>query len=67
MQDNATTSASMGDRIRAALDSADLTAIAALLDADVTWGAPDDTPSCRNRREVLAWYRRGYAAGVRRA
>jgi ketosteroid isomerase-like protein len=56
----------VGDRIRAALESADLTAIAAVLDADVTWGAPDDeAPSCRNRRQVLAWYQRGRGAGVR--
>ena len=56
----------IGDRIRAALESADLTAIAALLDADVTWGAPgDEAPACRNRREVLVWYQRGRDAGVR--
>jgi ketosteroid isomerase-like protein len=56
----------VGDRIRAALESAELTAIAAVLDADVTWGAPDDeAPACRNRREVLAWYQRGRDAGVR--
>jgi ketosteroid isomerase-like protein len=56
----------IGDRIRGALESADLTAIAALLDADVVWGAPDDeAPACRNRREVLAWYQRGRDAGVR--
>jgi hypothetical protein len=56
----------IGDRIRAALESADLIAIAALLDADVTWGATDDeAPACRNRREVLAWYQRGRDAGVR--
>src|SRR5207248_4719229 len=35
-----------------------------LLDADVTWGAPGDpNPPCRNRRQVLDWYRRGRAAG----
>jgi hypothetical protein len=46
----------VAERIRAALESADMTAIAAMLDADVTWGAPDDeAPTCRNRREVLAW------------
>jgi ketosteroid isomerase-like protein len=53
-------------RIKLALESADLDAINDLLDPDVRWGAPDDeAPSCQNRRQVLAWYRRGRAAGVR--
>jgi ketosteroid isomerase-like protein len=52
--------------IRAALDSADLAAFSDLLDPDVQWGAPDDpTPSCRNRDQVLSWYRKGRAHGVR--
>ena len=53
-------------RIKVALESADLGAIKDLLDPDVRWGAPDDqAPSCLNRRQVLAWYRRGRQAGVR--
>jgi ketosteroid isomerase-like protein len=53
-------------RVKAALDSADVRAIGDLLHPDVRWGAPDDPhPSCRNRTEVLAWYRRGWEAGVR--
>jgi ketosteroid isomerase-like protein len=64
--DDAVLNDPVADRIRAALESADMTAIAAMLDADVTWGAPDDeAPACRNRREVLAWYQRGRDAGVR--
>jgi ketosteroid isomerase-like protein len=56
----------MVERLRAALESADLGAIRDLLDPDVQWGAPDDaTPSCSNREQVLGWYRRGRAAGVR--
>jgi hypothetical protein len=56
----------IAERVRAALESADLTAIAALLDPNVAWGAPDDrAPSCQNRQQVLSWYRRGRAAGVR--
>jgi ketosteroid isomerase-like protein len=55
----------LADRIRAALDSGDLTDAADLLDPDVRWGAPDDpTPSCQNRPDVIAWYQRARAAGV---
>jgi ketosteroid isomerase-like protein len=53
-------------QIRAALQSADLLGYRDLLDPNVTWGAPDDMNSgCRNREQVLAWYRRGRANGVR--
>jgi ketosteroid isomerase-like protein len=49
-----------------ALDSADVAGFEGLLDPNVRWGAPDDdTPSCQNRNQVLAWYRRGREAGVR--
>ena len=53
-------------QVRAALQTADLTGYRELLDPNVTWGAPDDMNSgCRNRDQVLAWYRRGRAKGVR--
>lgn len=53
-------------RVKVALESADLSAIADLLDPNVRWGAPDDdAPSCQNRNQVLAWYQRGRAAGTR--
>jgi hypothetical protein len=53
-------------QVKAALQTADLSGYRELLDPSVTWGAPDDTkPSCRNRDQVLAWYRRGRAKGVR--
>jgi SnoaL-like domain len=53
-------------QIQTALQAADLDGYRDLLDPNVTWGAPDDpTPSCRNRDQVLAWYRRGRANGVR--
>jgi hypothetical protein len=52
-------------RVRVALESADLTTFAELLDPHVRWGAPDEpTPSCQNRAQVLAWYQRGRDAGV---
>jgi len=53
-------------QVRGALQTADLTGYRELLDPNVTWGAPDDKhPSCRNRDQVLAWYRSGRAKGVR--
>ena len=53
-------------RVRAALDSADPEAIGDLLHPNVRWGAPGDPqPSCQNRTQVLAWFRRGWEAGVR--
>jgi ketosteroid isomerase-like protein len=56
----------IADSIHAALQTEDLAGYRELLDPSVTWGAPDDTISgCRNRDEVLAWYRRGRANGVR--
>jgi hypothetical protein len=56
----------LAGQVQAALQTADLTGYWELLDPDVTWGAPDDmTPSCRNRDQVLAWYRSGRAKGAR--
>ena len=56
----------IGERLRAALELPDLAAFHDLLDPDVRWGAPNDsTPSCRNRDQVLAWYRRGRDSGRR--
>ena len=53
-------------QVRTALEAADLDAFGDLLDPRVTWGAPGDpSPSCQNRQQVLAWYRRGRADGRR--
>ena len=61
-----TVPADLADRVRAALESADLTAIGDLLSPDVRWGPPGDPhPPCRNRRQVLEWYSRGREAGTR--
>jgi hypothetical protein len=52
--------------VRAALETSDPTNFAALLDPNVTWGAPGArTPTCHNRDQVLSWYRRGQESGVR--
>src|SRR5947209_15652403 len=56
----------IAERLKAALQSADLDAFTELLDPNVQWGAPDDNaPSCQNRKQVLSWYQRGRDAGVR--
>ena len=53
-------------QVRVALESADLEAFAQLLDPQVRWGPPGARPPpCRNRDQVLAWYRRGRQAGAR--
>jgi hypothetical protein len=56
----------MAQKVRLALDAADVSAFSALLDPDVHWGAPDAVrPSCMNRDQVLAWYQRGRDSGTR--
>lgn len=52
--------------VKKALAAEDLSAFSQLLDPAVTWGAPGArNPSCKNRNQVMAWYRRGRDAGVR--
>jgi len=52
-------------RLERALRQSDLVAVGDLLDPGVTWGPPDSTsPPCTNKKQVLAWYRRGAAAGA---
>ena len=56
----------VAQQVRAALEAADLSAFGDLLDAEVQWGAPGAPfPTCRNREQVLSWYRHGRDAGVR--
>ncbi|HVV75745.1 MAG TPA: nuclear transport factor 2 family protein [Mycobacteriales bacterium] len=56
----------IAEKVRVALDSADLEQFADYLDPKVTWGAPgDSSPSCQNRNQVLTWYANGRAAGRR--
>jgi hypothetical protein len=56
----------LAQRVRDALEAADLDAYGELLDPKVTWGAPGGAkPACRNRDQVLAWYMRGREAGTR--
>jgi hypothetical protein len=56
----------VAQQVKIALETADLSAFSGLLDPDVHWGAPEDaSPSCQNRNQVLAWYQRGWEAGVR--
>jgi ketosteroid isomerase-like protein len=56
----------MAQRVRRALEAADLSAFSHLLDPGVHWGAPHARrPACQNRDQVLAWYQRGRESGVR--
>ena len=56
----------IASKVRTALEAGDLASFSDLLDPHVRWGAPDDpSPSCQNRKQVLAWYQRGREAGVR--
>ena len=56
----------LAQRVKAVLESADLSGFADFLDPNVQWGAPDDpVPSCQNRDQVLRWYERGRAEGTR--
>jgi hypothetical protein len=57
---------SVAEQLRAALESSDLSGFSDLLDPAVTWGAPGAArPACRNRGQVMEWYRRGWEAGTR--
>ena len=56
----------IAQRVKAALESADLNAFRELLDPEARWGPPDDPVSgCQNRDEVLAWYGRARDEGMR--
>jgi ketosteroid isomerase-like protein len=53
-------------QVRTVLNGGDLASYRALLDPDVSWGAPGARqPSCRNRDQVLSWYEKGREAGMR--
>jgi SnoaL-like domain len=56
----------IAEKIGPALEAADLSEFRDLLDPNVHWGPPGDpSPPCRNRDQVLSWYRRGKEAGRR--
>jgi hypothetical protein len=56
----------LAERVRTAMEAADLPAFGDLLAPDVQWGPPGARrATCRNREQVLTWYRRGKAAGGR--
>jgi RimJ/RimL family protein N-acetyltransferase/ketosteroid isomerase-like protein len=56
----------LAGRVKEALEAADLDALARLLDPGVRWGPPGDpVPPCRDREQVMTWYRRARDAGAR--
>ena len=64
--DETISAVSLAPRVKGLLEGDDFEALGRMLDPDVTWAAaefPDD--GCRNRKEVLAWWRTAYEAGVR--
>jgi hypothetical protein len=53
-------------RLGAALESDDPQTLGVLLHPRVRWGGEEETPeTCHSRGDVLAWYGRLHAAGVR--
>lgn len=53
-------------QVATALEAADLSDYAELLDPAVTWGPPEEpSAGCRSRGQVLEWYERGRSSGVR--
>ena len=49
--------AALASAVREALTADDIERFSSLLDPNVTWSAPDaEVPTCRNRRQVLAWF-----------
>jgi hypothetical protein len=53
-------------RVRYAMESIDLEEMGELLSPNARWGAPEqDVPTCRNAREILAWYDVARENGVR--
>lgn len=57
--------ADVAERVAEALASGDLSAYSSMLSDDVRWTPRHEpTSGCRNREEVLDWYRRAQAAGA---
>ena len=52
-------------QVRAALETADLSALSDVLDPNVRWGPPGDpSPPCQTREQVIAWYSRAKESGA---
>lgn len=52
--------------IRQAMETADLEVMGELLAPDARWGAPEqDVPTCRNAKQILAWYEIARDNGLR--
>lgn len=58
--------ASLRERIRHALETADLGEVSELLDPNVRWGgAEPGSMDCVNKQQVVDWWQRGRASGTR--
>jgi hypothetical protein len=59
--------ATIGARLRIALNARDMDAFRALIAEDATWGegGPDDVRTCHHRNEIIANYKRLLDQGVR--
>lgn len=56
----------LAERVRAALDGADLDAMRELLAPNARWGPGEDPGAgCQNRNEVLQWWQQGRDRGRR--
>lgn len=66
-RDNSTVPESNVELVRSGFEAAsrgDVDAIAALLDENVYWGAPDHESGCQNRNQALRWMSEGITRGI---
>ena len=56
----------LAERVKSAMENADLEAFLNLCAPDVHWGAPGDSRGgCHNRDQVRSWYQSAFGRGVR--
>jgi hypothetical protein len=65
MAENAAQMEDVARHVRLAYELGDVELFGALLAPDVTWGPPGDSPTCRSKSQVLAWYQNGANSGAR--
>ncbi len=66
MPEKTNSAQNIAQQVSAALNGADLSAFAELLDPNVHWGPPGVSPAtCQNRNQVIAWYEQARKSGRR--